>query len=31
MKAEEKKDDLKAWLLTNSGEKHVENEFKRER
>jgi len=28
MEAKEKKDKLKAWSLTNSGEKFVENDFK---
>lgn len=31
MEAEEKKDDLKAWVLTNSGERYVENGFKKEK
>lgn len=31
MEVEEKKNSLKAWVLTNSGEKHVENGFKKER
>lgn len=31
MEAKEKKDNLKAWILTNSGEKHVENGFRKER
>lgn len=31
MDAKEKKDKLKAWVLTNSGEKHVENGFKKEK
>jgi len=31
MEAEEKKDKLKAWVLTNSGEKYVENDFKKEK
>lgn len=30
MKAKEKKDNLKAWILTNSGEKYVENSLKSE-
>ncbi|HDN83602.1 MAG TPA: hypothetical protein ENG50_04480 [Candidatus Altiarchaeales archaeon] len=29
MEAGEKKNGLKAWVLTNSGEKYVENNFKR--
>lgn len=28
MEVEEKKENLKAWMLTNSGEKHVEQGFK---
>ncbi len=28
--AKDKKDNLKAWYLTNSGEKYVENDFKSE-
>lgn len=31
MDAEEKKDNIKAWVLTNSGEEHVENGFKKEK
>ena len=31
MDAEDKKDNLKAWVLTNSGEKYVENGFKKEK
>jgi len=31
MEAKEKKDNLKAWNLTNSGERFVENGFKKER
>jgi len=31
MEAEEKKDNLKAWVLTNSGEEHVENGFIKEK
>lgn len=31
MDAKEKKDNLKAWVLTNSGEKYVENNFKKEK
>ena len=30
MVTESKKDKLKAWILTNSGEKFVENDFKKE-
>jgi hypothetical protein len=30
MEAKEKKDNLKAYVLTNSGEKYVENDFKKE-
>jgi hypothetical protein len=30
MEAKDKKDGLKAWTLTNSGEKYVENNFKKE-
>lgn len=29
MEAKDKKDNLKAWILTNSGEEHVNNGFKR--
>ena len=29
MEAKEKKGDLKAWVLTNSGEKYAENDFKK--
>ena len=31
MESKEKKDDLKAWNLTNSGEKSVENNFEKEK
>lgn len=31
MEAKEKKDNLKAWVLTNSGEKYVEGDFKKEK
>ena len=31
MEAKEKKDNLKAWTLTNSGEKYVENNLKKEK
>ncbi len=31
MEAEEKKDNPKAWVLTNSGEKYVENGFMKEK
>lgn len=31
MESKEKKDDLKAWNLTNSGEKLVENNFEKEK
>ena len=31
MEAEEKKDNLKGWVLTNSGAKYVENNFKKEK
>ena len=31
MEAKEKKDKKKAWYLTNSGEKHVENNFEQEK
>ena len=30
MEAKEKKGNLKAWVLTNSGEKYVENDFQKE-
>lgn len=30
MEAEDKKDDRKAWYLTNQGREHVENNFKSE-
>jgi hypothetical protein len=30
MEAKEKKDKLKAWVLTSPGEKHVENDFEKE-
>ena len=31
MEVEDKKDNLKAWILTNSGEKYVENNFEKEK
>jgi len=31
MEAEEKKDKLKAWVLTNTGEEYVENDFEKEK
>lgn len=31
MEAREKKDNLKAWVLTDSGEKYVENNFKKKK
>ena len=31
MEAKGKKDNLKAWVLTDSGETYVENDFKKER
>ena len=29
MEFKEKKDNIKAWTLTNSGEKHIESDFKK--
>ncbi|MCK4353921.1 MAG: hypothetical protein KAW83_01590 [Dehalococcoidia bacterium] len=31
METEEKKDKLKAWVLTNTGEEYVENDFEKEK
>lgn len=31
MEAKEKKGNLKAWVLTNSGDKHVEGDFQKEK
>jgi len=31
MEAKEKKNNLKAWILTNTGEEFVENDFKKEK
>lgn len=31
METDEKKDNLKAWVLTNSGEKYVDGDFKKEK
>ena len=31
METDEKKDNLKAWVLTNSGEKYVEGNFQKEK
>lgn len=31
MEAKERKDNLKAWVLTNSGEKYVEGNFQKEK
>lgn len=31
MEAKEKKDNLKAWVLTNSGEQYVQGDFKKEK